>query len=198
MAIKEKKLVQFLDNLFVAQAVFQKKCLVDQDGDNIGEYGYLQELGGIVHLRNSVKVIDSPLIMIGEFKEHLTSNSSFLVVRYGYCLAMYLPGAKFAFPETPTLNVIVVDNLIADNQEKRWCCYAFPYGEKNSKTFMINQTGNIYYCNNNEKGRYSRKNIPSVESALDIAGKNPQNLEAEVGLDGKSIDQVNWFIEKVW
>lgn len=175
----ETSAIGTLRSLATAQEQFRAQHLCDQDGDGVGEYGLLGELAGIDAIRGTgVKVARSPFIaaVLG------VKDAQGIPEKSGYLYRLYLPagGVGPALGEGQTAASAAPAN--ADAQESRWCCYAWPKKSERSarRVFVMTQDGEIWSSDNRgTRQRYEgTSRVPSPDAALDVAGRDPRNLDA--------------------
>jgi hypothetical protein len=169
MAIASLRTIQF------AQEQFKALGLVDQNGNGVGEYGFLQELAGSASLRGAKDGarVDAPFVT----PELGFADNKGRVYRNGYYIKVFLPGAEKAL--SAGMEVPAADANAAPAQERAWCAYAWPVrlGATGERVFFVNQDGTIYQCYNSLK-RYGGDNEPAPEAAFDRKGINAANLDA--------------------
>ena len=173
-----------------AQAQFQASSKADIDLDGNGEFGSFKELSGGVDVRNDTTVGTlNPPVLSSAFRVPDTSG---LVSRSGYHFKIYLTSS-----DGTGINVDgSADNwgsIDPDLSETTWACYAWPvfYGSSGTRTFMVNQTGDIVHT---EESTYSKDSGPPAHAAfVDGAGSSITGLLAigTVGGDGGMWRQVN-------
>lgn len=188
-----------LTTLRTVQAQFHQAMVVDQNGNGIGEYGLFQELAGAEVPRGAINP-RTP----GEFisQELGAVDALGTATKAGYHFLIYIPadGVGPAVSEgdlgVPLPNVEVAAD--ADEQEVRWCCYAWPVSrtETGNRAFCVNQTGTVYQTPNEAAGQlYSgAAAAPAPEAAFiavagnppitNLGGRFPRLGGAEVGADG--------------
>lgn len=184
-----------LTTLRTVQAQFQQALVVDQNGNGIGEYGLFQELSGQEIPRGAVGA-RTP----GEFisQELGAVDALGIATKAGYFYLIFLPADGVG----PAVSEGVIDLAIevaadADEQEVRWCCYAWPSSrtETGNRTFVVNQTGTVYQTSNDEATQLYSGTItmPVVEAAfiavvgnppiVNLGGRFPRLGAGEVGAD---------------
>ncbi len=195
-----------LTTLRTVQAQFQQAIVVDQNSNGIGEYGLFQELSGAEVPRGGINA-RTP----GEFisQELGAVDANGIASKAGYHFLIFLPtdGVGPAVSEgdltVPLPNVEVAAD--ADEQEVRWCCYAWPISrtETGNRVFCVNQTGTVYQSSNEAATQlYSgTTTMPAVDAAFILVAGNPpiDNLGgrfprlgvAETGADGGTWVPVN-------
>jgi prepilin-type N-terminal cleavage/methylation domain-containing protein len=199
IASYETTVVGTLRSLMNAQSTFVTRCVVDQDGDGQGEYGFFTELSGTSVPRTRAVRLAVGDVFSGAFG---AVDANGVVGKAGYCFVIYLPTAS-GTAVTETGGLPAADATNADVQETRWGCYAWPidYGSTGYRCFMVNQQGEIQQASN-ELGAGigmfdGRANIPPPGSALLPNGGEESNLDSrfplpyEIGSDGQSWSQVS-------
>jgi hypothetical protein len=132
-AANEQAVVGLLKGpIFKAEVEFQQKGYVDQDGNGIGEYGLLSELGG-----------KRPLAKPNEL--HLVNGEVAAGHAHGYHFAVFLPDAGGgAVAEPDNLDKRAPVAAAAPLQEKHFVAYAWPDDEKAGKhMFAITEAGEV-------------------------------------------------------
>lgn len=170
-----------LRSLAACQATFKARRIVDQDGDRVGEYGWLQELSGAIAPRTRVAAL-APGEVYSAFMGKVDAHG--VVAKRGYCFVVYLPTASGPAAGESAGSVPPADPANADIQEKRWIAYAWPekFGLTGREAFVITQQAEVYVCENAD-GRYrGPENAPEPGAALISKGGREQNLQS--GLPG--------------
>ncbi len=180
ISTNESSAIATMRTMATAQTQFQQAAAVDCDGDGSGEFGYLAELAGFSGLRvnGSVSAVRFSPPGIPESLGLVQNGSS---NKAGYEFRIYLPTATGpAVDETGGVPVGASAN--ANNQEVRWCAYAWPAANNQSgtKAFFVNDNGEVLGTNNLAAGQgYNGKTVaPAPGAAFDTAGTNPGNLDA--------------------
>ncbi len=128
-----------LKNLRSAQLQFRAAAVVDDDGDGVGEFGYLAELAGASH----EATLDPPML-----SPAFGAVTSGRVRRSGYVFQVFLRGAGGVWlPEAPEggRGPQPVD---ADAAEVCWLAYAWPQHaraahQQDHRTFLIDADGTL-------------------------------------------------------
>ena len=190
----ETAAVTTLRALVNAQSTFVTRCVVDQDGDGDGEYGFFRELTGVAVPRTKTVKRRVGDAFSGSFG---AVDANGVVARTGYCYIMYLPTASGpAVTEAGGLPAANSDD--ANAQETRWACYAWPidYPYTGYRCFVVNQQGQVYQAPNEAgggpgQGVYSGPaDIPAPGAAL-LSNGQENNLDSrfprpvEAGADGQ-------------
>jgi len=143
----ERVTADTLRALCAAQATFVARCIVDQDGDGAGEYGFLRELTGASVARTRVAALPS-----GELLSAALGyvNASGVAVKVGYCHMVYLPTRSGVAATESGGRLRQADAGDANPQETRWIAYAWPrqYGVTGRRVFAVNQGGEVYVASN--------------------------------------------------
>jgi hypothetical protein len=198
IASYEIAVVGTLRSLMNAQGTFVTRCVVDQDGDGQGEYGFFTELSGSAIPRTRSVRLAVGDVFSGAFA---AIDANGVVGKTGYCFIMYLPTA--GGPAITEVGGLPGANPAdADVQETRWACYAWPidYGYTGYRCFIVNQQGEICQASNEMSanvGYYEGPlGIPAPGSALLPNGGRESNLDSrfplptETGSDGQTWAQV--------
>lgn len=178
--------IGFLRSLSVAQAVLQQARVVDQDRDGEGEYGWLAEFLG--HATPRVGPAQPPEAAWEPPWKPLQpagiSRSGHAWINSGYCFLLYLPTAAGRAQAEPATGAIAVAAADAPLQRLRWACYAWPYdaGWSGNRMFFVNDAGDVF-CTTQRTHTFSGPDDPPPpEAAYDMAGPDPDNLDAGIGL----------------
>jgi hypothetical protein len=113
-----------------AEVQFQAGGYMDQDGNGIGEYGLLTELGGVRPVTGA-----PALNLVNEEVAKGEAN--------GYHFVVYLPdaaGAALAEPEDQSA-ARPADAKAATAQERHWVAYAWPEDETGKRMFAMTEDG---------------------------------------------------------
>jgi prepilin-type N-terminal cleavage/methylation domain-containing protein len=192
-----------LTTLRTVQAQFQQAIVVDQNGNGIGEYGLFQELSGQEIPRGAVGA-RTP----GEFisQELGAVDANGITSKAGYNFLIFLPtdgnGPAVSEGDVDLTTTVVAD---ADEQEVRWCCYAWPVSrtETGNRAFVVNQTGTVYQTQNDANTQlYSgTATMPAAEAAfiavagnppiVNLGGRFPRLGAGETGADGGNWVPIN-------
>lgn len=149
----EQAAIGSLSAIRAGQQIFNTRGIVDVDQDGTGEYGFLQELCGVVVPRGRIDPLGHGEIL----PEQLGRTTNGVVRKSGYCFHLFLPSNDAAggdaIPESDGAAAATVGD--ANAQEARWICYAWPISRGNSgdRAFAVNQTNAIYETNNNGAGQ---------------------------------------------
>jgi prepilin-type N-terminal cleavage/methylation domain-containing protein len=198
IASYETAVVGTLRSLMNAQSTFVTRCVVDQDGDGQGEYGFFTELSGTSIPRTKFVKLAIGDVFSGAFG---AIDANGVVGKAGYCFVLYLPTAMG--PAITEVGGLPAANATdANAQETRWACYAWPvdYGSTGYRCFVVTQQGEICHASNQLSatvGFYDgRLGIPAPGAAL-VPNGQESNLEgrfplpSETGSDGQSWAQVS-------
>ena len=190
----ETSAIGTLRSLVNAQSTFVTRCIVDQDGDGQGEYGFFRELTGVAVPRTKASRLRVGDVFSGSFG---TVDPNGVVGKTGYCFIIYLPTA--AGPAaTEAVGLPAANPNNANTQETRWACYAWPldYASTGYRCFVVTQQGEVYQASNEvgpATGFYSSPAaIPPPGAAFVPNGGREQNLDSrfprpgEVSADGQS------------
>jgi len=145
----ETSAISNLRNVSGSQDQFRAACVVDEDGDGLGEYGTFADLSGAAAPRGRDTVL-SPHVLSGAFRTRSLLGE---VSRSGYQFRLWLPvnDGTFVSEARSNIGVGVLDPAAA---ETRWRCYSWPgmYDRSGLRTFYVDQTGDIWAT---EDERYS-------------------------------------------
>lgn len=190
----ETSTVGTLRSLVNAQSTFITRCIVDQDGDGQGEYGFFRELTGTAVPRTKASRLRVGDVFSGTFG---IVDANGVVGKTGYCFLLYLPtDGGPAVTEAGGLPPANAND--ANAQETRWACYAWPlmYASTGYRCFVVTHQGEVYQASNEvgpSTGLYSGPaNMPPPGAAFLPDGGQEQNLDSrfprptEVGTDGQS------------
>ncbi|MCI0341175.1 MAG: DUF2950 family protein [Planctomycetales bacterium] len=183
----ESSAIGSLRSLTTAQEQFKQQAVTDQDGDGTGEYGWLGELAGIDTTRGTGGVI-GPKMATSPFIASIlgVKDAAGRSQKSGYYYHIYLPTTAAGPAAAEAQAAAGTGNSAdADNQEVRWCCYAWPNSRGNSgnRCFYAGHQGEVY-ATAATVAQYNGTTLePTAGSeALDTGGPNPANLDAGIGL----------------
>ena len=163
----EQQAIATLQKIALAQKDFKAANIVDQDADSAGEYGFLQEISGVLEPRGAnfsvMRILD---------QKYGRASKDGVVTLDGYKYMMYLPGAggQGALAESNPLPE--PNRANADLQEKRFICFAWPehYNVTGRKRFLITEAGSISFSDGFIEGNaYYKDNgtdIPPANAAM--------------------------------
>jgi prepilin-type N-terminal cleavage/methylation domain-containing protein len=185
-----------LTTLRTVESQFQQARYVDQYNNGVGEYGLFQELTGVAIPRGRTGACG-----LGEFisQELGAVDANGIAQKAGYNFLIYLPtdGVGPAAKEGD-INLTTTIAANADEQENRWCCYAWPISrtQTGNRAFCVNQTGTVYQSPNDVATQlYSgAANMPAAQAAFiavpgnppvtNLGGRFPKLGTTEKGADG--------------
>ena len=180
-------------NLADRGGVFVARCIVDQDRDGAGEYGYFQELGGGAVPRSRVVALAPGEVFsqsMAEVDERGVAKKS------GYCYIIYLPTASGPAATESAGSAPAADPGNANVQETRWIAYAWPqgYGVTGDLAFAINQQAEVFMCDNAD-GRYNGPGKPPKPGAALVPNEGKEeNLDSTFpGADTPASDGQHWI-----
>jgi len=186
-----------LRSLAAAETTFVTRCIVDQDGDGSGEYGFLQELTGYAVPRGRVQLLPA-----GEGISTALGNvnATGISSKSGYCFQLWLPtDGGAAETEGPLGTVPALNATDANVQETRWACYSWPvdHGSTGYRCFVVNQQAEVYQARNEDAGGaalYDGTGAPPAPgAAFDPAIGVPANLDGNFPPSGTvSVDGQQW------
>lgn len=168
LVANETSTIGTLRSLASAQAEFQARQIVDQDNDGLGEYGFLQELAGVVIPRNALALLDPPSI-----SQALGNVDGLgITTKSGFVYVFFLPGGAGAEIQEPAAGAFPGANAADANvQETRWACYAIPQTVRNTgnRSFVINQAAEVYATTNVGLQNYDLANLAALTANPDAA-----------------------------
>ncbi len=176
----ESSALSRLRSLTTAQEQFKQQNVVDQDADGMGEYGFLGELSGAAATRSSgLTLSTSPFI---------TSSLGYrdaqgIAETNGYHYVLYLPGKSAPVMEGEGTAAAPAIAALADGQEQRWACYAWPTQHRSAAArvmFFTNNAGEVYMTLMDKKRCVGTTSIPAPDAAYSVG--TGMNLEGGVGL----------------
>jgi prepilin-type N-terminal cleavage/methylation domain-containing protein len=184
-----------LRSLAAAETTFATRCIVDQDGDGAGEYGYLQELTGYVIPRTRNVVLPA-----GEGISSALGkvDANGISAKSGYCFQVWLPTGAGAESET-ALAVPVADTNKANYQETRWMAYSWPvdHGSTGYRCFAVNQQAEVYQARNDDGTGAplydSPTQAPLPQASLDPAGANTADLDGNFPPSGTAAEDTQMW-----
>ena len=190
-----------LRSLAAAQSTFVARCLVDQDGDGGGEYGFLQELSGALAARTRAAAL-APGEVFSAAMGNVTAGG--VASKSGYAYILYLPTAAGAAVTEAAGAVPAANAANANVQETRWACYSWPmdYGSTGYRCFVVNQQAEVYQASNEQAantpyytgdGTGAGDSLAPPAAAFDPASPLPANLDgAFPGPGVAAVDTQNW------
>jgi prepilin-type N-terminal cleavage/methylation domain-containing protein len=195
MAANETSAITSLKTLLTAQEQFRQARAVDIDLDGQGEFGYIQELTGVVTCRIPGGISGPTLAppVLGQQFGSSALIAGGVAEKSGYSFLIYLPSATTAVAESVPLPP---GNPADTNaQENRWIAYAWPnqQGTTGNRCFVVTRDGTIYQAANAATA-YNGLTLPAAAAALDTAGPDPANLDANVASASATTsgDGQNW------
>ncbi len=189
-----------LRSLAAAQSTFVARCIVDQDGDGSGEYGFFQELAGSAVPRGRVNALAAGEVFSAAMGN--TDAVTGIVSKSGYAYILYLPtaapGPAIHDGQMPAAPVVADGNP----QETRWMSYAWPmdHGSTGYRCFVVNQQAEVYQARNEDAAGAPLYDTDAAGSApvpgnaaLDPASPNAANLDGAFPSPGNPAnDGQNW------
>jgi hypothetical protein len=174
----EETALAMLDKIAEAEKEFRIMGIVDQDRDNLGEYGFLQELCATALPRGSQHrtietFLDERLGRVG-----LNGVASY----QGYKYIMYLPSTTGPTALAESKPLPPPEGRDADVQEKRFICFAWPveHDRTGRRRFFITEEGKIYYSSGFVEGNrfYEATDVPPAHAPLVIGA--PESTYADL------------------
>ncbi|BBM86299.1 hypothetical protein [Candidatus Uabimicrobium amorphum] len=181
----EKAAVYFLNYLVNAQLVFKNSGCCDQNNNGSGEYGFLQELAGVVEVRGRNQYMDPPFIDENSFENDLLEFN-------GYYYCCYLPGDEKAISFSE-IAVAKSDEHVIESQESYFIIYAWPTINKGTgrKAFAINQEGEFVYTREHQySGEYS---VPLANAAFHKDAFDSGNVKGILAKSSRGLDGNEWL-----
>lgn len=143
----ESSAIGSLRSISTSEVQFQQQALVNQDLDGSGEYGLLDELGGIKTLAVSGEVADPAFITAG-LAPNLADDG--IGDKSGYLYKCFLPGdiQDDATAERAASN----DAATIDLQEQKFRVFAWPTSAETTgiRAFAVDQGGDVLSTANND------------------------------------------------
>ena len=202
MAANESATNGSLKTIATQQVIFKQQREVDQDGDRVGEYGYLCELCGEITPRD--KKAKEPISPIYISQQFMTggSNEAGIAQKSGYYYRLYLIGKGGQATDDSACDGSVTkpstqldpqaDQAAVDEQEKHFVVYAWPVelNETGQRCFFVNEVGETYgtkmsnttYTGTNGpawNAAFKAKGEPFTISGQDAAG-NPDSVDGNL------------------
>lgn len=153
---------------------------MDQDGDGLGESGWLGELAGVDSIRVSGNRISTAPFIAQCFG---VKDERGCATRKGYLFRMWLPtGSGRARGEARVEPAGVDDPADADHQERRFACYAWPVerGRTGRRAFVVTHHGEVFATAADVRAYSGSDPMPIADSAFS-GGPNPLNLDGALG-----------------
>lgn len=178
----EDAVISLLDSYHSKQQSFRRQKYCDQNNNGVGEYGFLQELAGRMHVRGKQQVV-KPALITERFEKKF-------LVYHGYYFCCYLPGIKKAMSEIDAYPLQENAGNTITLQEQHFVIYAWPqeYGQTGNRTFAMNESGVILHSSDHS---YDKENIPPAMAAYNQYSENSYNLRG-VWQDGIGLDENEW------
>lgn len=170
--MRQLAVVDLLRQIWFAQEFQKRHVAIDADGDLVGEYASLAELGSGALIRNTFTLMKDvlPPHPLGEELGQIDGNG--YLKRYGYYFQLFLPDiGDSPLPEVPYGGPHASVNATAC--ESNWVVYAWPAGGKVARDiYAINQDG-VVTCTNGAVVRYHGTYTP-VQAGIEAqeAGSN--------------------------
>ncbi len=182
----ERVAADTLRALAAAQSTFVARCIVDQDGDGAGEYGFLRELTGACVPRTRIMPLPPGKVLSAAMGY---VNASGVAVKVGYCHMVYLPTSSEVAATESGRRLPQPDAGDANPQETRWIAYAWPreYGVTGRCVFAVNQSAEVYVASNQQPdgtpfysgdGTRAQDVLPTPGAALAPDVGREQNLDS--------------------
>ncbi|BBM88114.1 serine/threonine protein kinase [Candidatus Uabimicrobium amorphum] len=175
----ENEAIALLQSYATKQQIFRAEVHCDQNNNDRGEYGFLQELAGVTAIRGKQHSLAPRLI--AEEKQRFFTNKNY----YFYC---YLPGENEVMTEDD-VQTLKSDSAIITDQERRFVIYAWPKerGKTGHRAFAVNESGFILAT---KEHSYSGDKIPKANAAYNENSAPTNKLEGTwcvgVGADGNN------------
>ncbi|MHC5037014.1 MAG: DUF2950 family protein [Planctomycetota bacterium] len=187
----EASAIGSLKAICVGQEQFKNAVSVDLNMNGVGEYGFLQELGGTSACRTPGG-LDGPTYAASPFIPRILgiADPSGKVTKSGYHFRVFLPGKDAAV--NTGREVPAGDKTTAARQEISFCAYAWPvaWGKTGRRVFFINEMGQVFTT---IAPMYSGDNGPPAQAAFSPKGGNPKNLDAPVADGEEGSDGNMWM-----
>jgi len=171
ISANEASAIATLKQIVSAESIVQTTRQIDQDNDGVGEYGWLAEMTGTVHVRDSTGPHNGPLLNPPSAAKSIgLVDANGDVVKAGYIFRLSLPDVTGAgIDEAPMGGSPTGED--PDNCEVFWICYAWPsgFGSTGKRAFCANHTGDIMQTNNLGAGAVTTYNDASNPPASDAA-----------------------------
>ncbi|MEW6356849.1 MAG: hypothetical protein AB1696_11010 [Planctomycetota bacterium] len=151
----ESATVGSLKTLAVQQAIFRQQCEVDQNGNGIGEYGFLAELCGELVPRNPKATAPVCPAYISQQFATGGARGSGIAEKSGYYFQLWLPGPNGPMNDSACDGTQTKPGSCLDpdkhektilQQESSFVIYAWPVelGSTGFRTFFVNEIGETY------------------------------------------------------
>jgi hypothetical protein len=136
--------------IVTAQEQFKSYKVLDVDSDEIGEYGFLQELGSHKYIGRQIANVDSNGV----------SNS-----HSGYFTVLYIPGKSKAVLVESKGEIPPNSEIDIDLKEEHYIVYSWPVNKQVSNIIVvIRKDGQPYFSYPSKY--YGKENIPPWHEAL--------------------------------
>lgn len=147
LALHERRAIAALRNLVSSQALLRAAIKIDEDNDQNGEYGGLQELSGRVAGRMEERLRHTGGgFGIPDFPAFTWSSGSGVGRLSGYCYRVFLTGRDGILIAEPASGFTGGQTDVPAT-EQSWCAYAWPmeYGVTGVRTFFTDQRGEVLH-----------------------------------------------------
>ena len=146
VSANESAAIANLRTVSSAQAQYQAAARADVDGDGLGEFGTLAEMGGVRGVRiaaDGTEGIPLDAAVLSRSFGRLNANGE--ASRSGYLYRVFLPaaGGKATTEMTETGDLLA--DVDVELSETTWCVYAWPQDQSRSgnRAFFVNQRGAV-------------------------------------------------------
>ena len=129
-----------LKAMSTGQEQFKNAVAIDANTNGQGEYGLLQELGGVVACRSSGTTFTASPFIPAVLGQNITASGEFSS-KAGYNFLCYVASGTAAASDDPT--VIIADNTSITASEQSFVAYGWPqtHGRTGVRCFSIDSQG---------------------------------------------------------
>ena len=166
IAANETVTIGNLKTISNAQQQFQFATAVDQNGNGLGEFGFLTELAGRLTLRGGLQTLTPPGIT-----ENLgITNANSEAIRTGYFYVLWLSEALVGSTNKGTTATLGSTTEGVRIQELHWCAYAWPqdYGGTGGRVFFVDEEAHVHQAIDSDYD--GSGSVPSTEANLAYTG----------------------------
>ena len=186
--LQETGIRLLLKDLHRVQSEWHAASAIDENQNQLGEYGLLGELCGASTERCTARAYVTCLT--AELPAVFDSTS----VAHGYLLQVFLPDAEDNAIVEATKGGVGGTRPDPERSERSWCCYAWPVHRPSTgkSVYFIDQSG-ILLRSDNEQHRYSgrfRRPLPTAAFACRSSGR----LGAAIANHGIGVDGQHWTV----
>jgi prepilin-type N-terminal cleavage/methylation domain-containing protein len=185
-----------LKSIVTGQEQFKSANCVDQNSNGVGEYGYLEELGGLVQCRDPLNAQTGSQFTSSPYIARIlgTVDANGNSAKAGYHCTVWLPAPG----GLGAVNICAAAPAPVDvpTAESGYIAYAWPQstGRSGVRVFAIDPSGQPYsWANNLNPATYSgTAGGPGWDAALNQPGTWTNNYIDDAGPGQTGVANINW------